>query len=324
MSIDIHALHQQGIGASMIAGVCGASPWSSPYSVYQEMTGGVPAKTLNAAMARGIWLEATVVDAIGAYAKSDPAHTVTKLHRNSRPKKRKTDGFVAIAIPDAYIFDEDGRQPSEAKTGSRWASADWVVELPLWYYMQTQWQMYVEDAVRCYVGADLPGVFDPDYDPASGLPPILYRVIPRDQVVIDGMVRKAHAFWHTHFIPRIAPPIDGSKATGDTLGAMYPPDETRLVCTGLPDEAADLVAEFEAAKEAEAQDKLRKDAAKHALQQMLGEWESGVVNGSKVNWKPQTRRTIDSKRLRKHHPRAADKYTNVTTTRVFSTERNTA
>ena len=76
----------------------------------------------------------------------------------------------------------------------------------------------------------------------------------------------------------------------------------------LPDEAFELINEYNlactAAKEAEA----RKEAAKAELAAMLGSNQIGIYADLKVSYVPQTKVTVDGKKLEKDYPEIYKKY----------------
>ena len=296
---DIEALHREGISATMIAGVCGLSPWESPYSIYQRIVGAVPANEETPRMRWGKLLEPIVVNLM----KDQWPELKIRANAADRPVRRSDLGFPMIAIPDGWAYDDDGREPVEAKTASFWSSEDWSRELPLHYFAQVQWQIAVAGAKRAYCGA-LPDGED-----------LRPRIIERDEKVIAAMIERGRAFWCDHVVPRIPPPIDGHRATSDALSAMWP--QTRVVSILLPDEAMDWVRDYQAAKDDEDAAKVRKDEAANHLRELLGDAESGVVGDRKVVWKSVTQHRIDAKALRDKRADIAAEFTKETTSRRF-------
>ena len=294
----IEERHRTGLSATMIAGIVGVSQYDSPYSIYQRIMGATPRVEETPRMRWGLMLEPLVLDLIRD-------HYGLKVRKNTAQLtlRRDFDGLPLLATPDGFAWDDDGRQPVEAKTASFWVREDWTHEVPLPYFFQAQTQIAVMDAQRCYMG----GLPDGD-----DLKP---RVIERDDAVIAKMIEKAHAFWFDHVVPRIPPPVDGHRATSDALSAMWP--QTRVVSILLPDEAMDWVRDYQAAKDDEDAAKVRKDEAANHLRELLGDAESGVVGDRKVVWKPVTQHRIDAKALRDKRADIAAEFTKETTSRRF-------
>jgi putative phage-type endonuclease len=103
---------------------------------------------------------------------------------------RHLDNRVALATPDGLSLDHT-RILEIKTTGKDWGSAD---KVPLKYYRQIQWQLYVTGAVECALvwllrEQTANGVmFSPWFEPKFGW-------IVRDDVFIGEMVETAAQLW---------------------------------------------------------------------------------------------------------------------------------
>ena len=181
------------------------------------------------------------------YAEETGAHLIPntggtwKCKHNPR-HMATPDGF-ASAQP--YVGAEEG---VEVKTvwvreqSARWGEKPDAV--PVEYYLQCQWCMYICDMPRWDIAALLAGGFAVDFRIYS---------IPRNDAQIPRLVEVADRFLAEHVDPQVPPEPDGSRAAAMALADLAPlnPAPCRLTMNGEEDELianlADADAEYKAA-----------------------------------------------------------------------------
>jgi putative phage-type endonuclease len=150
------AARRPGITASEIAIVMGLSPYSSPYALFHQKLGILPAGEDQAVFERGRVLEPYVAEKFAA------AHPEFYVYGDGRELYAHCDRPWQLATPDRLLFGPyDGRgweetEPSavlETKTDA--GSDEWgepgTDEIPVHYRCQVLWQMDVMGVSRAYV-----------------------------------------------------------------------------------------------------------------------------------------------------------------------------
>jgi len=301
--LDIEQLHQQAIGGSMIAAICGCSTFASPYFTYQRIVGAVGPSEETARMRWGNRLEPLVIAAV--------KETFGLRTRTLKPLHTDRYGFPMVASLDAMAYGPDGRAPLEAKTQSLWVPDEWrvdpetreIVDCPLAYFLQTSWYMAAYETDFAYVG-----VLRDGEDPICG-------IVRRDQAVIDKMLDTAATFWRENVIKRVPPPVDGHRATSAALKEVY--RHSTPVEIVLGNEATAWLVAYAAARNNEKQAKAAKVEAQNHLEAAMGEAETAQVGGVRVTWKESTTRRLDTAALKEAEPEIAERYTVETTSRTF-------
>lgn len=292
------------LGGTDAAAIAGLSPWASPLSVYLDKIGESHDDRETLAMRRGLALEDFIAD---EFTRARPGLVTFKPRSVVRidwgfPAGASIDRMVAekhkprtpIAVLDMKAALRFGYKQFDAETG----------ELPDHYYVQLQWYMAVAELPRGYIAAD---VGDED---------LRIVEIPPNEQVQQQLIKRAHGFWTNHVEPRIPPEPNGSEGDYKALSRMWP--ET------IPEPPLELGADADAtlsdylAHKFKAEEHGREaDAAKQKLCALMGEREAAILPGWRMTWKPQTRKSIDTKALRAAHPAIAEEFTRESTSRVF-------
>jgi predicted phage-related endonuclease len=176
-------------------------------------------------------------------------------------------------------------------------------EIPDYVYAQVQHQAFAADLSCVYVAAFVSG-FHPDWR--------LYP-IPRDDKAIALIVERGTHFWTEH-VAKKAPPNGADVAPMEVLKAMR---RERSAVT-LPDEAEQLLAEYEL--HSTAKKAAEKDAkeSQRRLVALLGEHTDGLLpDGRRVTYRPQTRVTIDTSAIKAKFPEVAAECVKESTFPVF-------
>lgn len=294
MSRDEWLLHRQKhIGGSDAAAIVGLSPWCSPYTVWADKLGKIPAKEPNEATRQGTDLEDYV-------ARRFMEATGKKVRRENAILINPAYPF-AHANVDRLVVGEDAG--FEAKTTQALNMKKFKNgEFPDTYYTQCVHYMMVTGAKKWYLAVLVLGR---DF---------LTFEIERDEDEIAALAEAEKNFWGC--VERNEPPMaDGSASTTDTITALYPEN-----C----DSTVDLVAYERYMEQYMAISKqikdltTAKDEAANRIKAFMGEAARGTGMAYRVSWTAQERSTFDTKRFIADHPDInMDPYFKTSTYRTF-------
>jgi putative phage-type endonuclease len=283
------------IGASDTPAILGISPWATKPDIYWSKVGPLPDDEPTVAMQTGNRLEGPLIEfaaeRLGVKAERD----ISLIH----------PGGIFAANLDARIIG-NGSAIEAKYVGPANADAwgpDGSEEIPDYVYAQVQHQAYVADLSTVYVAAFVSG-FRADWR--------LFP-IPRDEKAINVIVERGMAFWNDHVLPQI-PPVGGELAPLEVLKAMRR-DRSEIA---LPNEADDLLAEYEDLKAAKKEAESAGKEVQRKLIALLGANTDGVLaSGKRITYRPQSRRSIDTAALRASYPEIAAECEKDTTFPVF-------
>ncbi len=224
--LDWLKYRQKGIGGSDIAAVCGVNPFQSSLSLYLSKTEEIKEETdrfkaleeREVRMAVGTWNEPHLRELFQLwFLKNEGVEIVVEEvpYILQHPTNK-----IALANVDGVFFQPDrGACLLEIKTTGEYNKKDWEDDnVPDYYYIQTQWYMYVMGYMSCYI-AFLIG--NRKFD---------VKLIERNEEVIKEIVEKADYFWNTFVVPKVAPAPDGTFSSGEALKRMYPKeDEGKII-----------------------------------------------------------------------------------------------
>lgn len=185
---------------------------------------------------------------------------------------------------------------AEIKTLNR----EWRGQLPRHWYWQG-----VQQAICAGVDQIVWGIFDSTLDLH-----VHYQLVSDDEKLEHVYaVRKFLEFVHANEIPAEWP------ATYDEISAHYPQSDGNSI------DITDHAALFDRLREVQAAKKLlveEEEQLKVAVGQLLGSNEVGMINGNQVvSWKPQSRKSFDSKRFQAEHKDLYDQYQTSSSFRVM-------
>jgi putative phage-type endonuclease len=286
------AARTKGIGGSDAAAIAGLSPWRTPIQVWMEKTGQIvsPDLTDNEAVYWGTVLEDLV-------AKEFAKRTGFWVQRRNAILVHPEHEFM-IGNIDRLVRPERGVGEwgvLEVKTTSEYAKDQWSEdEVPAHYLIQLQHYLAVTGYIYGYFAVLIGGN--------------KYRHfrVERDDELIAHLIEIETKFWNENVLKHIPPAWDGSSASTDLLNSLYP--ISRPTEIELPQEAEDLIAQYDEADRYEKEWAKRKDEARNKLCGLLGENERGTVRGRLVTWKTVTTNRLDTKALQKDHPGIYDEY----------------
>ena len=286
-------IRRTGIGGSDAATVVGLNPYSSLFKLYADKKALIPAADDTEVMRQGRDFE--------EYVARRFCEATGKKVRRRNFMFRSAEHPVMIADIDREIVGENAGL--ECKTTSLFNKHDFEGgEIPLYYYVQMTHYMAVMGYDRMYLAVlVLSKAF-------------YWFVIERDEGEINELVSSEDRFWHDYVITDTPPAPDGSEATSEAIKAIYNDDVARDLTTPVPDE---LMTSYEAAKSLHDEAKNKLDELKARIQLTLGECGCGESKGYKVSWLPQSRTTIDSKKLKSEFPEAYEECRKTSRTRVL-------
>jgi putative phage-type endonuclease len=270
---------RQGVGASDIGALLGLSRYSSPYSLWAEKVGLLPATEESERQWIGREFEPVLAKLVekrtGLFVSGEQmwcSHpnepwmraTIDGLLHEDRAEANGVDPAVDFAV-GLVEFKTDGR-------------FGWT-EIPPNYQAQAQWQMAV-----------------------TGLPQVVFGVlfagfkfetftIERDEADIAFMVERARSFWFDYVVPGAPPPTDGSDATLDALAAIYDEPIPGSSIELTPD-VVGVHQDWRVAKGYVKHWAQRVKDAEAQLKVALEDHEEGTIGGEPVvSWRQQVRQS---------------------------------
>ena len=287
---------QEGIGGSDCSSVLGLNPYKSAISVYiskiSEIRDGFKEENNSYKMELGNKLEEFV-------AREFCLKTGKKVRNINGILKNDKYPF-AIANIDRAVVGE--RAFLECKVTNSFSKKEWEYDVPIHVQLQCYHYMAVTGATHCYVAALI------------GNEELIIHTLKRDEELIDEIMKKEENFWIKHVLDCCELIPDGSEDYSKLLREKYPQSKNESIILFMKedklnryDEVVKLIKELE----------IEKKAVEQFLQNEMGSYETAFVGDRKITWKSQSRNSIDTKLLRKEHPDIADKFTKVSSHRVF-------
>ena len=212
--------------------------------------------------------------------------------------------FMQANLDGTCVHPEFGPCIFEAKTASAFKAGEWEDGIPDEYFLQVQHYMAVTGYQGAYIAALIGGNT------------FRWKFIPRDEELITILVQLEADFWQ-HVQSETPPPLDGSSASARFLAERFPNSMSNSRIE-LPNQAEQLIHQYD---EASQQIKLlteRKQEAENLLKEMLGSHETGTTGDHLVTWKNVVQERLDTKTLKAEHPTLYKKYANPTSCRRFT------
>ncbi len=282
-----------GLGGSDAAVVCGLSPYRSKIELWADKTRRLPDQEDNEAMRIGRDLEDYV-------AKRFCEKTGKKVRRHNAMYSHSDYGFIRANVDRDIIGENAGL---ECKTTSAFAKSDFESgEIPAYYYCQCCHYMNVMGYDRMYLAVLVMG---------KGF---YWFTIERNEDDCKALLDAEISFWNEHILPDVRPDPDGSESASRTISALHEDwKDNAITMFEQNDTAAELMTVQEQKKAIE----LKEKELKQRLQLALDGNTDGFTVDYKITYRPQSRTTVDSKKLKADHPDIYERYSNTTTSRVF-------
>jgi len=290
-------IRKKGIGGSDAAAIAGLNKWKSPVAVYMEKIGEIQGDRIDSEAAYfGNVLEDVV-------AQEFSRRTGLKVRRRNAMLQHPEHPWMIANIDRLIVGEKTGL---ECKTTSAFLADQWDgEEVPIQYILQCQHYMAVTGFKAWWIAVLIGGN------------KFVYKKIERDDELISNLIDIEKDFWENHVVPQIPPDFDGSEASSELLKAMYPEAEPESEIE-LPDEAYTLIYALDEIKTEMDELSTRKKEYENKLKSMLGNFETGIARDRIVTWKPYSRKTVDSKRLKKERPEIYEQYLKESHSRRFN------
>lgn len=276
------AARRSGLGGSDASAILGLSKYRCARDVYYDKVEGREQEP-NEAMRWGQLLEAT----IRAEFTERTGITVVKagLHRSRRHP-------WLLHSPDGFTGDDGLYEGKVARRAEDWEDG----QVPDHAELQVQHGMACLGLGHAWVVGLL------------NAQRLVWRRVPRDQELIDKLERAEQTFWYFHVLAESPPPWGGSEAAAKTLAERFPNASGRSVEL-TAEEAVQLRAEYQRAKDNQAADEAAFREAQNAIRDRMGDAEFARVGGVDVfSWK-QNGSAFDEKRFAAEHPDLYEEFT---------------
>lgn len=286
---------QAGIGGSDAGTILGVNKWKSKTQLFfEKVNPELKQQVDNEFIYWGNVLEDVV-------AKEFETRTGKKVRKNNKMLRHPEHEFM-LANLDRVIVGE--KALLECKTTSQYNIDQWKDdEIPASYLCQIQHYMAVTGYEKAYIAV------------LCGGNQFIWKEVPRDDELIEIIINAEKDFWYNNVLAGVIPEIDGSDATKDFLNHMYKDiDETEVQ---LSDDVETLLTALEQVKQEEKELKELKTQYENKIKHILGNNLAGKTSGYQVTWKPQVRKTLDTKKIREIYGEQLDPYYKETETRVL-------
>lgn len=288
---------KSGIGGSDASVVCGINKYKSPIELWMEKTNRLPYQEAGEAAYWGTQLEPMVRTEFTKRTGIEVRTVKQLLQSEENPfMLANLDGICEHPDLGTCIF--------EAKTASAYKAGEWEDSIPAEYMLQIQHYMAVTGCKGTYIAVLIGGNT------------FRWKFIERDDEMIAMLIRLEADFWE-HIRNDTPPPIDGSEASVQFLADRFP-DSVPKSQIVLPDNAADIISEYDEACEQLAEMTERKQKAENLLKEMLGNNEIGTSGSRVISWKSVSQERLDTKAFKAEHPELFKEYVNRISFRKFS------
>ncbi|MGN1098158.1 MAG: YqaJ viral recombinase family protein [Clostridia bacterium] len=271
-------LRRESLGGSDAAVIVGLNPWKSKIELYCDKKGMLEEVEETEAIRLGNDLEEYV-------AKRFSEATGKQVRRSGYMWQHPKHSFITANI-DREIVGENAFL--ECKTTSPFNKSDFNGgEVPLNYYVQCMHYLAVTGCERAYLAVL---VFSKGF---------YWYTIERNEEEIKSLMRAECDFWEKHISADIPPVADGSEGSMEALSRIYP-DRTDMAAD-IEDYGEDVRRYLDINK---LERKLagEKDEIKGRLASALGECLRGECENAVVSYTPQTKTSVDTRRLKAEYP----------------------
>ncbi len=302
---------KKSLGGSDMGAILGLNHYASPYSVWAEKIGKTADRPDNEAMRQGRDLEDYVCRRF-MEASGLKVQRCNAILRN--------DSFPHLhANVDRLIIGQ--KAGVEAKTASALNASKFSGgEFPGSYYAQCVAYLAVTEYERWYLAAVILGkgfvIYQMTRIPEDTCPDWCESSVFVSEEEIRALGDAAKRFWEDYVEKDIPPAVDGSRATAEALGEVFSrSDDEKHVDLTMVSGKIKLYLEAKA-RAAEYEEIAERNASE--IKQFMGTAAAGSMEGVKISWRTQGRKSFDAKRFAKEHPTLdLSGYYNHSTTRPF-------
>lgn len=259
---------RSGIGGSDVAAICGLSRYKSALEVYLDKIGEIPPIADNPKMKAGRILEPVVAD----WFEEETGIRVQKQNYIFQHK----DHPCMLANIDRWVPGENAGL--EIKNTGEYSRNHWfegnTEVIPTEYQLQANHYMAVTGADKWYV-AVLIGGWD-----------FQWRVIERDENLINSLITIEENFWNDHVKAKVLPEVKAQDT--NLMNYMFPRSASTSV--NISEVYYDLVNRLLVTKTALKQAEEDHEDVKNKVKQLMGENELAIWKDEKLcSWKTNAR-----------------------------------
>ncbi len=267
---------QSGLGGSDAGTILGVNRWKSKTQLFFEKTNPEMMKEVdNEYIYWGNVLEDIV-------AKEFSKRTGKKVRRNNHMLRHPEHDFM-LANLDRVVVGENALL--ECKTTSHFSQDQWIDdEIPPQYLCQVQHYMAVGGFEKAYICVLIGGN------------KFVIKEVERDDELIEIIINAEKDFWENYVLTGVIPEIDGSEASTKFLNSIYS-DDLQDESIELDSESDLLIKAIDNIKKEISEKKELQTEYENKLKNKLGHNTIGRIQDYVVTWKPQTRKTLDRKKL---------------------------
>src|SRR5699024_3089462 len=234
-------------------------------------------------------------------AKEFENRTGKRVRRDNRMLRHPEHDFM-LANMDRVVVGE--KALLECKTTSQYNKDLWEGDdIPAQYLCQVQHYMAVTGYKKAYIAVLLGGNT------------FIWKEIDRDEELINILIEAEKDFWENNVQAGVIPDIDGSEATSNFINHMYKDIDEEEVA--LNEDVNTLLKGIEACKRDVKETKELQKKYENQLKDQLGNNIAGKTKSYLVTWKPQKRKSLDSKRLKEEQADLIKDYYKESETRVL-------
>lgn len=286
---------QSGLGGSDAGTILGVNKWKSKTQLFFEKRNPELRQEIdNEYIYWGNVLEDVV-------AKEFENRTGKRVRRDNRMLRHPEHKFM-FANMDRVVVGE--KALLECKTTSQYNKDLWEGDdIPAQYLCQVQHYMAVTGYEKAYIAVLLGGNT------------FIWKEIERDEELISILINAEKDFWENNIQAGAIPEIDGSNATSDFINHMYKEIDNEEIALG--EDVNPLLKGIEACKRDIKETKELQSKYENQLKDQLGHNIAGKTESYLVTWKPQTRKSLDSKRLKEEQADLIKDYYKESETRVL-------
>jgi len=266
---------QKGIGGSDIASVCGINQWKSSLALYYEKTEEIKEDGKDNIPAElGTFLEPFMKVRFEKWFKESEGVDI-EVEKMPYILQHPTNPIALVNLDGIFLHPTDKEYClTEYKTTAERFYKEWKDDdLPDYYYLQTQWALYITNLNFCY----LPFLI--------GNRKFDVKLIERNEEVIKQIVEKADYFWNNFVIPKIPPAPSGDESSKETLSMMYPKEEAGKIISIEGGEYLQALNKLEQLKLAKKEAELGIEEANQMFKAQMGNAEIAICGEKKLTWK---------------------------------------
>lgn len=279
---------KKGIGGSDVATICGLNKYKSALELWMEKRGYKQDEEAGESAYWGTTLEHIVRE---EFIKRSGLEVDTINLMLKHPKYE-----FMLANVDGIVIDQEGKKCIfEAKTASAYKADQWKDdEIPEGYMLQIQHYMAVTGYERAYIAVLIGGNT------------FKYKVVDKDEELINMIIQIEKQFWDC-IVNDIPPEVDGSESCTNMLNSLYASSKKGKSII-LPNEAQELIEEYNKNKEQESYHTEKKNECINKLKSLMEDNEVATINNSTITWKSSVSERLDTKKLKEEQPEIYNKY----------------